>query len=207
MVIQMNRKLGLYSSAVAALCIILFLIGLFLKNDLLNYSTCLILSWAYVLTCCSYASYATKDRRALAFGGVAIAVIYSVFTNLVYYTQLTTVAYATADHVVLDAISFTSGSWLFGFDIMGYGLMGLSTFLIGLTIKVVNKKDRIMKAMMLIHGVFFPICVLMPMLNIFKAGGDDNSGIIALQFWCLYFIPIMILSAIHFYRLKEEASV
>lgn len=86
----MNRKLGLYSSAVAALCTILFLIGLFLKNDLLNYSTCLVLSWAYVLTCCSYACYADKDRRALTFGGVAIAVIYSVFTNLVnQHTKVT----------------------------------------------------------------------------------------------------------------------
>jgi len=202
----MNRKLGIYSSAAAAICTLLFLIGLFLKNEMLNYTTCLILSWAYVLTACSYASYASKDRKAPAFAGVAIAVIYSVFTNLVYYSQLTTVAHATADQAVLDALSFTSGSWLFGFDIMGYGLMGLSTFLIGLTLKTANTKDRIIKAMLLIHGVFFPICVIMPMLNVFTAGGDDTAGIMALQFWAIYFAPLMILSAMHFFHTKDEEA-
>lgn len=199
----MNRRLGFYSSVVTALCTSLFFIGLFTGSEVLNYASCLVLSWAYVLTACAYASYAAKDRQALALGGVAIGIIYSVFTNLVYYTQLTTVAYQTADQGLLDALAFRSGTWMFGFDIMGYGLMGLSTLLIGLALQSANRRDRIMKAMLLGHGVFFPICVIMPMLNVFKAGADDSAGILALKLWCLYFAPVMVLSAVHFLQKRD----
>lgn len=200
---RINRRLGMYCSSAAAFCTLLFFLGLFTRNDLINYSSCLVLSWVYVLTGCAFASYAEKSRQALAFGGVAIAVIYSVFTNLVYYSQLTTVAYETADQAVLDALSFTSGSWLFGFDIMGYGLMGLSTLLIGLSIKIETGKERVVKAMLIGHGIFFPICVIAPALNLFQPGSDDGGGILALQFWCLYFAPLMILSARYFYQLSK----
>jgi len=194
----MNRKLGLYSSCIAAICTIVFGVGLTIKFDFLNYFSCMILSWSYVLLTCAYAFYAKEDRKAVANAGVAIAVIYAVFINLVYFSQLTTVVYKTADEAILDAITFRAGSWLFGFDIFGYGIMALSTFLIGLTIEVKTKKDKWMKVMLLLHGVFFPACVILPMLNIFNAGTEDASGITALMVWCIYFAPIMILSALHF---------
>lgn len=203
----MNRKLGLYSSIVAGGCTILFLLALIIGNGILSYFVCLILSWAYVLLACAFAHFAKPDRKAVALGGVAIAVIYSVFTNLVYYSQLTTVAYQTADPAFLDAITFSSGSWLFGFDIMGYGLMALSTFLIGLTIEPANKIDKLMKYMLIIHGAFFPPCVLTPMMNLYKQNGNDTAGTIALIIWCIYFAPIMILSARHFMKLEEPVLI
>jgi hypothetical protein len=52
----------------------------------------------------------------------------------------------------------------------------------------------------MIHGVFAISCVLMPMLNVFTSNmaGGDIIGTIALLFWYAYFLPIGILSAIHF---------
>lgn len=198
----MNRTLGMYASATAAFCTVLFLIGLFLKHDTLNYASCLVLAWSYVLAACAFAAYADKDRKAVALGGVAIAVVYCVFTNLVYYTQLTTVKFEAADPVIMEALAFKSGYWLFGFDLMGYGLMALSTALIGLAFKPATRPDRILKGMLLAHGLFFPICVIGPMLNLFQPGADDGAGIMALQGWCLFFAPLMLLSVHHFYRLK-----
>lgn len=198
-----NRNLGMYASLTAAICTILFLFGLFLRHDTLNYTSCLVLGWSYVLVTCAFAAYADKDRKAVALGGVAIAVVYCVFTNLVYYTQLTTVKFKSSDPIVVEALSFKSGYWLFGFDLMGYGLMTLSTVLIGLSFKPISKPDRVLKGMLLAHGLFFPMCIIGPMLNLFQPGGDDATGVMALQGWCLFFAPIMLLSANHFYRLKS----
>ena len=201
---RMNRKLGYYSSIIAGGCTTLFLIGLIMDIDFINFFVCLLLSWAYVLLTCAFAQYAEEDKKAIALGGVAIAVIYSVFTNFVYFSQLTTVAHKTASPELLDAITFTPGSWIFGFDIMGYGLMALSTFLIGLTIHAVNGRERVTKYMFIIHGAFFPPCVLTPILNVYKQGGEsDQAGVIALVIWCIYFAPLMMLSALYFMKSKE----
>lgn len=186
------------SSLTAFGCTFLFFCGLVSRSGALNFLSCLLLSWAYVGVACVYAQYAKEERRAVAVCGVAIAIIYSVFTNLVYYTQLTTVAHQAADQSLLKVLTFEPGSWLFGFDILGYGLMALSTFLIGLTLEPKNARDRALKILLLLHGVFFPICVIAPLLGLFKAGGDDTAGVLGLMGWCIYFAPIMILSFLHF---------
>ncbi|OBR67955.1 hypothetical protein A7K91_18660 [Paenibacillus oryzae] len=198
-----NRSLGLYAPAIAAVCTIIFFIGLLLNHDTLNFASCLVLGWAYVLTACAYAALADPDKKAIGFGGVAIAIVYCVFTNLVYYTQLTTVKFESADPVIVKALAFKSGYWLFGFDLMGYGLMALSTALLGFSFKAASKRDRALKGMLLAHGLFFPVCIIGPMLNLFQAGGDDAAGIMALQGWCLFFTPLMLLSANRFYRMKS----
>ena len=81
-----------------------------------------------------------------------------------------------------------------------YAIMALSTFFIGLTINVNNKKDKALKYLLLIHGVFFISCFIMPMTGIFANHSASGSmgGVIALEVWCLYFLPIGILSYFHF---------
>lgn len=81
--------------------------------------------------------------------------------------------------------------------------MALSTVFVGLSVEVLHKADKYMKILFLAHGLFFPACVLMPMLNLFKPGNGSSSGVTALLFWCVYFIPVMVLSAIHFKKLTH----
>ena len=60
-----------------------------------------------------------------------------------------------------------------------------------------------LKALLMIHGVFFPGCFFMPMTGMFTSMANSNSGnggAIALLFWCAYFIPVGVLSYIHFNR-------
>lgn len=48
---------------------------------------------------------------------------------------------------------------------------------------------------------FFIVCLIMPMTGILVQTADSDSskgGVIALECWCVYFIPIGILSFIHF---------
>lgn len=98
--------------------------------------------------------------------------------------------------------AYSKGGLLFSYDLLGYGMMALSTFFTGLTIRPGNKKDKWLKCLMMIHGVFFFGCLLMPMTGILRdamsEGGGRLGGTIALECWCAYFLPIGILSVLHF---------
>ena len=78
--------------------------------------------------------------------------------------------------------------------------MALSTFFIGLTITPKTKSDKWLKWLLIIHGVFFISCLIMPMLGLFSAEmqGADWIGTVVLEFWCAYFIPVGVLSFVHF---------
>lgn len=194
----MNNKFGLAASVSALICTLLFLAGLITWNEELNYWSCLVLSWAYIGSACALAQEAPGDRRGIASAGIAVAVLYSLLTNLVYYTQLTTVSQGAADPAILRILSYGQGSWMFGLDLLGYGLMALSTFLIGLSLSPVSKTGKAMKLLLMLHGLFFPACVVMPALGMFPEGSGGDGGVFALMGWCLYFAPVMLLAALHF---------
>ena len=80
-------------------------------------------------------------------------------------------------------------------------MMALSTFFVGLSIKVNCKWDKWLKLLMMIHGVFFFSCFIMPMTGVFSAmsnGDASMGGTAALIFWCVYFFPIGVLAYKHF---------
>lgn len=54
--------------------------------------------------------------------------------------------------------------------------------------------------MLLIHGIFFISYLIMSMTGMFanSDGSTSIGGVIALEIWCLYFLPIGILSYLHF---------
>ncbi|APF27781.1 putative membrane protein [Clostridium sporogenes] len=198
----MNIKSGFYSAMAVTITTFLFAVGMIIGNDTASYFVCMLLSWGYILLTCSFAVEVTHERKALAYGGMAFACLYGVFINLVYFTQLTTVANKTASTEVLKILSYQSlGSLMFNLDLFGYGMMAISTLLIGIAINPKNKSDKWLKALLMIHGMFTPACVIMPMLNIFNShmgASGDFIGIIVLLIWCIYFIPIGILSTVHF---------
>jgi len=198
----MNKKVGLISSALMTVMVILFALGMIIGKNSMSYFVCILLSWAYVLVVCSFAAYVREDNKVLAYAAVAFACIYTVIIDIVYFTQLTTVANKTASTEVLNTLSYeTLGSWMFNLDLFGYGIMAISTLLIGLTITPLNSKDKWLKTLLIIHGFFAIVCILLPMLNIFNSNMNGNGtiyGTVVLLFWCSYFVPIGILSALHF---------
>ena len=56
---------------------------------------------------------------------------------------------------------------------------------------------------LMVHGVFFISCLFFPMLGVFKADSPAWIGVAVLEFWCIYFCPIGILSCLHFINLRE----
>lgn len=207
-----NEKLGLYSAIIAGLSTVIFSITLLIDNMLfVSFGVCMVLSWSYVTLTCAFASQVHENKKAIAYAGMLFACIYAVFINLVYFTQLTTVYQQAASQDILKILTFTPGSWIFAFDIFGYGMMAVSTFFVGLTIIPDSRPDKWLKAMLMLHGLFAPICVVFPMLNLFNSTASveagNNIGMIALEGWSLFFIPIMILAARYFKkRLKHNKA-
>ena len=79
--------------------------------------------------------------------------------------------------------------------------MALSTFFTGLTIEAKLKADKVLKWLMLMHGIFFLVCLIMPITVVLRQTADADAGkggVIALECWCAYFIPVGVLSYIHF---------
>lgn len=209
----MNRKIGLIASIVMSVAVAVFLIcliiALFVKNaftENLSYGICAVLSWAYVAVTCVYSCYTQRGRSAAAKIGVAIGVIYSAIISVVYFTQLTTVLHKSADEKILQVFSFTaSDSWMFNLDLLGYGLLAISTFFVGLSLQAKNKADKALKILLMLHGIFF-VCMFVPILP-FPATNQGSGGTIALICWCLFFLPICILSSLHFKMLDNVENL
>ncbi len=141
-----------------------------------------------------------------ALAGIAFGCVYVTMIGLVYFTQLTAVLHQTESADVVLALTYAPGRWFFAIDLLGYGFLSLSALFVGLTLVPKNKVDKWLKAFLLLHGLYAPACVLMPILNVFRAdalGASDMSGIIALMGWCIHFIPIAVLSALHMKNLNR----
>jgi hypothetical protein len=119
---------------------------------------------------------------------------------VVYFTQLTTVHLSQLSEEIIDLLDFQKSGLFFNYDLLGYGFMAISTFFIGIKLETKNKQERLLKYLLCIHGIFAISCFVMPMMGIFNKNMTEKDiiGIIALEFWCIYFMPICILSYKYF---------
>ena len=202
----MNRKIGMIGSIINAITVLAFAICLLIDFDFGYYFVCIFLSLSFVMMIASFENECTEDRKAAGKAALAFAAIYSTLIIIVYFTQCTTVINENLGQDVARVLDYSYLGWMFNLDLLGYAIMALSTFFIGLTVVAQNKTDKMLKWLLLIHGVFFFSCLLMPMTGMFvnTHGSSSNGGIIALEVWCLYFLPIGILSFIHF---KNQESL
>ena len=197
----MNKAIAKIGSGIVALAVLLFAIFM-VTSKFGSYFVCIFLAFGYLMMIAGYHNESTEDRKVAANVGLIFGCIYAVLILLVYFAQITAVRTDSLNEQAIRILDYSRGGLLFSYDLLGYGMMALSTFFIGLTINPKNKKDKWLKYLMMIHGVFFFGCLIMPMTGVFSAsmseGTDSLGGIIALEFWCAYFLPIGILSLFHF---------
>jgi hypothetical protein len=209
-----NERFGFYAAWAAAIATALFALFMLIPDkrtsDILPYGASMFISLGYLCLTCAFASTARPERKAVAYAGIGWAAVYAAYINLVYYTQLTTVLHGTASEGVLQAIVYRPGSWFFNMDLFGYGIMCLSSFFVALSIAVETKADKWLRTLLLLHGVFAIGCVVLPVLNVLgpeqNAEAGNQIGTIALVFWCIYFIPIMVLAAGYFKKRFKSVS-
>ncbi len=196
-----NRMLGTGSAITVAAAICAFAFSMIFGNENASYAASLLLAWAYVVLAGSLSAAAASDRSAAAKAGADFATLYAGFATAVYFVQLTTVLHRTAPPDILRVLSYQElGSVMFNLELLGYALMALSTLFIGLTISTGTGVGRWLQAMLLAHGIFAPVCLALPILDVFgsmpRASGVDIG--VAISFgWCAYFLPVALLGFAH----------
>ena len=202
----MNRTIAKIGSAAVTVTVFLFALFLLVDYSLGSYFVCIILPVGFIMMTAGLQSECESDRKVAANIGMVLAAVYAVFIMLVYFTQLTTVNNEQLNEQASKLLKFNSYGLIFNFDLLGYGVMALSTFFTGLAIKPKNRSDKWLRALMMIHGVFYLSCTFMPMTGLFtkiSSGGNGLGGRLALVAWCVYFLPIGILAFVHFGRQEK----
>jgi len=199
----MNRTIPKIGAAVVTITVFLFAVCMIIDFSFGSYLVCMFLPLGYIMMAVGFQYESCEERRVPANIGVAIAVIYAVLILLVYFAQTTSVRLEDLNEQAIRILDYQRGGLLFNYDLLGYGMMALSTFFIGLSMNPTSKADKWLKCLMMVHGVFFISCFIMPMTGVFTdmaSGEAGNGGTIALLGWCAYFIPIGVLAYRHFQR-------
>ena len=198
---DLNKLLSKVGSAIVTVTVFLFALFLIIDFSMGSFFVCLILPVGFIMMTAGLHNEFEDDRKVAANIGLILAAVYSTFIMIVYFTQLTTVKNEQVSEQAAKLLDMGKLGLIFNFDLLGYGLMALSTFFTGLSMKPKNKTDKWLKALLMIHGVFYFSCTFMPITGLFarmSSGGDGIGGRLALVVWCLYFLPIGILSFLHF---------
>lgn len=197
----MNRMIPRIGAGIVTAAVFLFAVCLLMDFSFVSYLVCMFLPIGYIMMTAGFYHESDADRKVAANVGIVFAAVYTVLVLLVYFAQTTNVRLDDMTEQAVMILDFKRGGLIFSYDLLGYGMMALSTFFIGLSIKAKSKSDRWLKHLLMIHGAFFFGCFIMPMTGAFRGmsdGGTSTGGVIALVFWCIYFFPIGILSYKHF---------
>lgn len=198
---DLNKMVSKAGSLIVTVTVFLFAVFLMINFSTGYYFVCLILPIGYIIMTAGLHNECESERKVTANIGLILAAVYATFIMLVYFAQLTTVKNEQLNEQAANLLEFGRFGLIFNYDLLGYGVMALSTFFTGLSMKPKNKTDKWLRALLMIHGVFYFSCTFMPMTGMFSkmsSGGDGLGGRLALVAWCVYFLPIGILSFLHF---------
>ena len=198
---DLNKMISKVGSSIVTVTVFLFALFLMINFPMGYFFVCLILPIGFIMMTAGLQNECEGDGKVAGNIGLILAAVYATFIMLVYFAQLTTVKNELLNEQAANLLVFGKFGLIFNYDLLGYGVMALSTFFTGLSMKPENKTDKWLRALMLIHGVFYFSCTFMPMTGMFakmSSGGDGIGGRLALVVWCVYFLPIGILSFIHF---------
>ncbi len=198
---DLNKMIPKAGSAIVTATVFLFAIFLIINYSMGSFFVCLILPIGFIMMTAGLHGECEDDRKVAANISLILAAVYATLIMLVYFTQLTTVNYEQLNEQATNLLDFSKFGLIFNYDLLGYGVMALSTFFTGLSMKPKNKTDKWLRALMIIHGVFYFSCTFMPITGMFAKMSSDGEGIggrLALVAWCVYFLPVGILSFLHF---------
>ena len=202
---DLNKTIAKVGSGIVTVTVFLFALFLIINYSMGSFFVCLILPLGFIMMTAGFNNECENDRKVAANIGLVLSAVYCTFIMLVYFAQLTTVNNEQLTEQAANLLEMGKCGLIFNFDLLGYGVMALSTFFTGLSMKAKNKADKWLKAFMMIHGVFYFSCTFMPITGIFSkmsSGGDGLGGRLALVAWCVYFLPVGILSFLHFKKMK-----
>lgn len=196
----MNKTIGKIGALVNMAAVGGFALSMLLGSPFASYITSIFIALGFIPMICAFAASASQERKAAGATAMVFAGVYGVLILLVYFAQVTSVRLDSLTEQAKTLLDYQYFSLFFSYDLLGYGMMALATFFAGLTLEGTAAPKKWLKALLMIHGIFFLPCLLMPMLGVFSPDmvGADWIGTALLEFWCLYFLPVGALSYWHF---------
>jgi isoprenylcysteine carboxyl methyltransferase (ICMT) family protein YpbQ len=201
----MNKKSGKIGAMITGIATLSFaismIVGLFTKSVFASCFSSMFIAIGFLPFMISiYSVNANNDKKAIGMTGIAFGIVYAVLIFIVYYAECTTIRLnSNLSNEALSIISYSYlGSLFFNYNLLGYAFMALSTFLIGFIVEAKNKASKTLKIMLIIHGVFFLSCLLVPLFPVFTTNTESIVGTVLLEIWCAYFLPICILGYRYF---------
>lgn len=196
----MNSSIAKTGALIQAAAVIAFAVFMLIDFKFGSYIVCMFIALGFVMMISGFHAESDKEHKAAANTALILSGIYAVLILIVYFAQTTAVRLDSLSNEALKIIDYQRYGLYFSYDLLGYGIMALATFFIGLAFKAHTKQDKWLKALLLIHGIFFICCFILPMLGLFNSqnASSDWIGTLVLEFWCLYYLPICILSYRHF---------
>lgn len=199
----LNKSIPKIGAAIVATSVFLFALCMIVDFPFGSYLVCMFLPIGYIMMAAGFQHECSDERQVAANIGMVFSAIYAVLIFLVYFAQTTSVRQEPLTEQAIRLLDYQRGGLLFNYDLLGYGMMALSTFFIGLSVEANSTADKWLKYLLMVHGVFFIGCFIMPMTGVFTsmASGETTSGgTVALLIWCIYFFPIGVLAYKHFTR-------
>ena len=201
----MNKTIPKTGAAIVTITVFLFAVCMIMQYSFGSYLVCMFLPLGYIMMAAGFYQESSEEKRISANIGMIFSAVYAVIILLVYFAQTTTIRLEELSAQAVKLLDYQRGGLMLNYNLLGYGMMALSTFFIGLSIDANNKADKWLKRLMMLHGIFFIGCFFMPMTGMFTSmasGKNSSGGVIALLLWCAYFMPIGILAYRHFAKEK-----
>ena len=199
----LNKSIPKIGAAIVATSVFLFALCMIVDFPFGSYLVCMFLPIGYIMMAAGFQHECSDERQVAANIGMVFSAIYAALIFLVYFAQTTSIRQEPLTEQAIRLLDYQRGGLLFNYDLLGYGMMALSTFFIGLSVEANSTADKWLKYLLLVHGVFFIGCFIMPMTGVFTSmasGETASGGTVALLIWCIYFFPIGVLAYKHFTR-------
>ncbi|HWT75166.1 MAG TPA: hypothetical protein VN258_10670 [Mobilitalea sp.] len=198
----MDKRIGMYGSVINFVGVFGFALNMMIGTEFGSYITSMFIAFGFVPMMCAFSANRKENSQTAGYAAMIFGAMYATVILLVYFAQTTAVRLDHLSEDVLKIVDYSQFGLAFSYDLLGYCLMAIATFFAGLTIDVKHRQDKWLKVLLMLHGIFAISCFIMPMLGIFRSDmqGADWIGVAVLEFWCIYFIPISILSFMYFKR-------
>ena len=129
----MNRRIARTASLVNLTAVVCFALSMLLGFDFGSYFSSMFIAFSFVPMACAFAHFSGEKAKLAGLTAVGFSAVYAAVVLLIYFAQLTTVRMDALTEQAAVLLDFQRFGLLFNYDLLGYGLMALSTFFAGLT--------------------------------------------------------------------------
>ena len=132
---NLNRMIPKAGAAIVTVTVFLFAAFEIINFSMGSFFVCLILPIGFIMMTAGLHNECESDRKVAANIGMVFAAVYCVLIMFVYFTQLTTVKNEQLNEQAAKLLDFSRFGLIANYDLLGYGIMALSTFFTGLSMK------------------------------------------------------------------------